>query len=182
MKNCLQLKLVTAAVLMVNSVAHAGIVNINVNGSVDNPYLMSVVGTTANVLSTTVTGRPSSFFEEFSNFTIPTLSTTSVSANTYSLNLEDTDVSEITGLTVGVWSDTHPRGSTLFGSLLGNNATHLIGHLATGQYQFGISSRLGSSAHIDPVVLQALPVPKPETHAMLLAGLGLVSLSISRRR
>ncbi|SFD90856.1 FxDxF family PEP-CTERM protein [Nitrosomonas sp. Nm166] len=184
MKNSFKLKLVAAAVLMASGVAHAGIANVPGDGSVANPYLMGVIGASPSVLAATVTGSPTSFFEEFANFTIPTLSTTSGSANTYSLNIGGINVAEITGLTVEVWDDTHPSGSTLFATLSGNNATNLIGDLAAGQYHLDISGNLGSSAHIGQysVALQALPVPEPETYAMLLAGLGLVGFSIRRRK
>ena len=184
MKNNFKLKLVAIAVFMASNVAYAGIANTSGNGSEDNPYLMGIIGASPNVLATTVTGNPNSSFEEFANFTIPTLSSVSGSANTYSLDLKDTNVADITGLTVEVWSDTHPSGSTLYASFSGNNATNVIGDLAAGQYHLDISGNLGSSAHIGQysVELQALPVPEPETYAMLLAGLGLVSFYTRRRK
>lgn len=184
MKNNFKLKLVAAAVLMASGVAHAGFANVSGNGSQGNAYDMGVIGASPSVLAVTLTGSPSSFFEEYANFTIPTLSSTSGSANTYSLNLWGINVAEITGLTVEVWNDAHPGGSTLYTTFSGNNATNLIGNLAAGQYHLDISGYLGSAAHVGQysVALQALPVPEPETYAMLLAGLGLVGFSVRRRK
>lgn len=184
MKNSLKLKLVAAAVLMASGAAHAGVANVSGNGSVGNAYDMGVIGALPSVLAVTLTGSPSSFFEEYANFTIPTLSSTSGSANTYSLNFWGMNVVEITGLTVEVWNDVHPNGSTLYATFAGNNATNLIGNLAAGQYHLDISGNLGNAAHVGQysVALQALPVPEPETYAMLLAGLGLVGFSVRRRK
>lgn len=184
MKNNFKLKLIAATVLMASSAAYAGMANVSGDGSVNNPYLMGAIASSPSVLAATVTGMHNSIFEEFANFTIPTLSSVSGSANAYSLNLWGINVSEITGLTVEVWSDSHPSGSTLFASFSGNNATNVIGDLAAGQYHLDISGMLGSSAHIGQysVALQALPVPEPETYAMLLAGLGLLGFSVRRRK
>lgn len=184
MKNSLKLKLVAAAVLMASGAAHAGIANVSGDGSVGNAYDMGVIGALPSVLAVTLTGSPSSFFEEYANFTIPTLSSTSGSANTYSLNFWGINVVEIAGLTVEVWNDTHPNGSNLYATFTGNNATNLIGNLAAGQYHLDISGNLGSAAHVGQysVALQALPVPEPETYAMLLAGLGLVGFAVRRRK
>ena len=184
MKNSFKLKLVAAAVLMASGVAHAGIANVSGDGSVANPYQMGVIGASPSVLAVTVTGSPGSFFDEFANFTIPTLSTTSGSANTYSLNIGGLNVVEITDLVVEVWNSTHPLGTFLFDTFSGNNATNLIGDLAAGQYHLDISGNLGSTASLGQysVALQAIPVPEPETYAMLLAGLGLVAFSVRRRK
>ncbi|PXW87823.1 putative secreted protein with PEP-CTERM sorting signal [Nitrosomonas sp. Nm84] len=184
MKNSLKLKLVAAAVLMASGVAHAGFANVSGDGSVGNAYDMGVIGASPSVLAATLTGSPNSFFEEYANFTIPTLSSTSGSAHSAVLNIWGINVSEITGLIVEVWSDVHPSGSTLYATFAGNNATNLIGNLAAGQYHLDISGNLGSSAHVGQyqVALQALPVPEPETYAMLLAGLGLIGFSVRRRK
>lgn len=184
MKNTFKLKLLAAAVLMASGVAQAGIANVSGNGTIANPYQMGVVGPTVNVLAATIFGSPSSSFEEYANFTIPTASTTSGSANTYTLNFAGLNVLEITGLTVEVWNDVHPNGSTLFATFSGNNATTLIGNLAAGQYHLDISGNFGSTAQMGQysVALQALPVPEPETYAMLLAGLGLIGFMARRRK
>ena len=180
MKNNFKLGLGAAAVLMASSVAHAGVANVSGNGSEDNPYLMGVIGPSASVLAATVTGSPGSFFDEFANFTISTLSSVSGSAKTYSLDLGE----DITGLTVEVWRGIHPESGTLFASFSGENATNVIGDLTPGQYHLDISGNLGSSSDTGQysVELQALPVPEPETYAMLLAGLGLVGFYTHRRK
>lgn len=190
MKNNFSLKLLAVTVLIASSAVHAGTVlsersaNVSGDGSEDNPYLMGVIGASASVLTTTVTGSPSSFFEEYANFTIPSLSNISGSANTYSLKVGGINVTEITGLTVEVWNDTHASGNTLYASFSDNNATKVIGDIAAGQYHLDISGNLENSANIGQysVALQALPIPEPETYAMLLAGLGLVSFYTRRRK
>jgi hypothetical protein len=35
---------------------------------------------------------------------------------------------------------------------------------------------------LDPIILPVLPVPEPETHAMMLVGLGMVGFFMARRR
>ncbi len=184
MENSFKLKVIAAAVLMASGVVHAGISNVSGDGSTGNAYNMGVIGPSPSILAVTLTGSPSSYFEEYANFTIPTYSSTSGSANTYSLNFWGINVVEITGLTVEVWDDAHPGGSTLYATFSGNNATNLIGNLAAGQYHLDISGHLGSAAQVGQysVAMQALPVPEPETYAMLLAGLGLVGFSARRRK
>lgn len=85
---------------------------------------------------------------------------------------------------MSVWKDTHPGTTTLYSTFAGDNFTNFVGNLDAGQYHLDINGFLGDAASVGQysVALQALPVPEPETYAMLLAGLGLVGLSTRRRK
>lgn len=188
MKNSFKLKLLAAAVLMASGVAHAGSAYLNgvaISGDgTTTAYNMGAVGASPSVLWVNVGAPANSFFEEYADFTIPTLSSASGVGNTYALNFFGVNVLEITGLTVEVWDSTHPNGNTLFATFSGNNVMNAIGNLAAGQYHLDISGYIGPNAMGGQysVALQALPVPEPETYAMLLAGLGLIGFSIRRRK
>ncbi len=95
-------------------------------------------------------------------------------------NFFGVNVLEITGLTIEVWDSTHPNGNTLFATFSGNNVMNAIGNLAAGQYHLDISGYIGPNAMGG--ILSGLPVPEPETYAMLLAGLGLIGFSVRRRK
>ncbi len=189
MKNSFKLKLLAAAVLMASGAAHAGSAYLNGvatggDGSAGNAYNMGAVGASPSVLWVNVGAPANSFFEEYANFTIPTLSSVSGVGNTYALNFFGKNVLEITGLTIEVWDSTHPSGNTLFATFSGDNVMNAIGNLAAGQYHLDISGYIGPNAMGGQysVALQALPVPEPETYAMLLAGLGLIGFSVRRRK
>lgn len=179
-----KLNLAAAAVLMTTGVANASVANVAGNGTESNPYNLGVIGASPSVLAVTLNGAPGSSFTEFANFTIPTLSTTTASANTYTLNLGGLNLFEIVGLTVSVWRDVHPSTTTLYSTFSGDNFTNFVGNLDAGQYHLDINGFLGDTASVGQysVALQAVPVPEPETYAMLLAGLGLVGLSTRRRK
>ena len=182
MKNSFKLNLVAAAVLMASSVAHAGIANVSGDGSVGNAYQMGAITPTATVLAAIVTGSPLSYFEEYADFTIAGYGQASGSASTLLLTLSNINVSEITGLTVEVWDNVHPNGSTLLTTFSGNNVTTAFGSLPNGQYHLDISGYLGSQASVGQYAVAISAVPEPETYAMLLAGLGLVGFSARRRK
>jgi hypothetical protein len=181
MKNSFKLNLVAAVVLMASSVAHAGIANVSGDGSVATPYQMVVIGPIPTVLAAIVSGSPSSYFEEYADFTIFGAGQTSGSASTLLLTLNNVNVSEITGLTVEVWNNTHPNGTTLFTTFSGNNVSNAIGFMPNGQYHLDISGYLGSNASVGQYSIAIIPVPEPETYAMLLAGLGLIGFSTRRK-
>jgi len=189
MRNNFKLKLLAAAVLMASGAAHAGSAYLNFSptggdGSQANPYDFGVVGTSVSALYVNIGRSANGLFEEYANFTIPTLSSTSGSANTYALSFSGVNVIDIQNLVVEVWDNVHPGGSTLYTTFTGDNLTHAFGNLAAGQYHLDISGQFGPNAFGGQysVALQALPVPEPETYAMLLAGLGLVGFSVRRRK
>ena len=189
MNNNFKLKLLAAAVLMASGAAHAGSAFLNGSptvgdGSQANPYDFGVVGASVSALFVNIGGPANGLFEEYANFTIPTLSGTSGAANTYALSFFGVNVIDIQNLVVEVWDNVHPGGSTLYTTFTGDNLTHAFGNLTAGQYHLDISGQFGPNAFGGQysVALQALPVPEPETYAMLLAGLGLVGFSVRRRK
>lgn len=200
MKNSFKLKLVAAAVLMASGVAYAGTGSVSLggnaltpvvgDGSQSNPYGLGSIGFPATTLLVTLGGSPGESFEEYANFTIPQLSGAYGSANTYPLSISlpvfgNLALHDIKDLTIEVWDNTHPLGNINFSTFPGNNTTTFIGNLGAGQYHLDISGHLGDAPSIIggqySVALAALPVPEPETYAMLLAGLGLIGFSVRRR-
>ncbi|AEJ03144.1 PEP motif putative anchor domain protein [Nitrosomonas sp. Is79A3] len=181
MKNSYKLNLVAAVVLMASSVAHAGIANLPGDGSQANAYQMGVISSTPTVLAAIVSGSSSSFFEEYADFTISGANLPFGSASTLLLTLNGVNVSEITGLTVEVWDNVHPNGTTLLTTFSGNNVTTPFGLLPDGQYHLDISGYLGDAASVGQYSVAISAVPEPETYAMLLAGLGLIGFSTRRR-
>ncbi|AEI99960.1 PEP motif putative anchor domain protein [Nitrosomonas sp. Is79A3] len=182
MINNFKLNLVAAAVLMASSVAHAGIANVPGDGSQANAYQMGVITPTPTVLSTIVSGSPSSFFEEYADFTISGFGQASGSANSLLLTLNGANVSQINGLTVEVWDNVHDLGTVMLTAFSGNNVTVPFGILPDGQYHLDISGNLGAEASFGQYSVAISAVPEPETYAMLLAGLGLVGFSARRRK
>lgn len=178
----LKLKLVAAAALLFSSTAFAGFGNFPGDGSVGNPYELGNIGPAPTTLSALLIGSTGSSFEEYANFTIPTFSSTTGSASTLFLSLGGFVVNDITGFAVEVWNNTHPNGTTLIASFTDDGLTHSLGDLLPGQYHLDISGTFGANLGQYSVSLQALPVPEPETYAMLLAGLGLVGFSARKRK
>lgn len=181
MKN-FKLKAVALAVLMSSSVAYAGIGNVPGDGSVGNPYDMGVIGTTPTVLSVLLTGSNGTFFEEYANFSIPSLSTVYGSASTLFLSLSGFTVADINDFSVELWDSVHPWGSNLYATFTDDGITYALGNLAAGSYHLDIAGVLGATTGQYSVSLHALPVPEPETYAMLLAGLGLIGFSLRSRK
>jgi hypothetical protein len=177
----LKLKLVAAAALLFSSTAFAGLGNLPGDGSVGNPYDFGSIGSTPTTLAVTLIGTTGDPFEEYANFTIPSFSSTTGSAATLFLSLGGHTTVDINNFLVEVWDDVHPNGSSLIATFTDDGLTHALGNLAPGQYHLDISGVLGADLGQYAVSLQALPVPEPETYAMLLAGLGLIGFSLRRR-
>jgi len=178
----LKLKLVAAAALLFSSTAFAGIgAPFTGDGSVGNPYDLGSIGSTPTTLAVTLIGTTGSSFEEYANFTIPTFSSTTGSAATLFLSLGGQNTVAIDNFLVEVWDNTHPNGANLLATFTDDGLTHSLGNLAPGQYHLDISGVLDANLGQYAVSLQALPVPEPETYAMLLAGLGLIGFSLRRR-
>jgi hypothetical protein len=180
MKDSFQLNLAVATILMASGFAHASIANVSENGLSSQLHNMAVE-VSPNVLTVTLTGSPSLFFEKYVN---PTLSNISGSANTYLLSLERINLFEIRGLTSGVWRNVFPAGSALSPTFSDNNATKLTGTLANRNYYQDTNDSSGNVVQIGEYAMarHEFPAPEPEAYAMLLVGLGLVGFSLRRRK
>jgi hypothetical protein len=153
------------------------------NGSEATPYLLGTLTGSPTVLFTQLTATPGASFEEYANFTIAAPSQVGGSANTYTLNFFGINVMEISNLQIEVWDGSHPNGSMLFSAFAGNNATNAF-TLGAGNYHLDISGTFGPNAVGGQysVAMNAMPVPEPETYALMLAGLGAVAFMARRRR
>lgn len=182
--------LAAAALVALAGSANAGMAFLNGvmqsdDGSEANAYNFGSLSETPEVLFVSVVGAAGSTFEEYANFSIDAPSGVSGSANTYALTFGNVELLDIDNLTIQVWNNTHPGGSTLFATFAGDNTTNWIGTLGAGQYHLDISGMFGPTATGGQysVALNAVPaVPEPETYALMLAGLGAVGFMARRRR
>lgn len=100
----------------------------------------------------------------------------SSSANPLNVMLGGENVSNIDGLEYTIWS-----GATAMGTFAGNNTTWTQS-LAAGDYVVKITGNAnGSSGGSYGLAMSLVPIPEPETYAMLLAGLGLIGFAARRR-
>lgn len=138
---------------------------------------VGTIGSTTQVFSHTAGS-----FEDTINFSIAGASTLNGTANNLVLSFGSLNILNITNLAVNVWNNSHPTGTTWFGSFAGDAQTYTFNLPAAGDYHVDITGIAnGLSGGTYGIALSAAPVPEPETFAMLLAGLGLVG-TIARRR
>jgi hypothetical protein len=177
-----------AAAALALSPAFAGMAVVNAgnpggNGSLADPYELGTLGSTPTVLVTTLTGTPGASFEEFANFNIATPVLVGGSANTYALSFYGVNLVDIDNLKVQVWNDSAPSHDVMYASFSGNNTTTTF-NMLPGSYHLDITGAFGSMAHAGQysVAMNAMPVPEPQTYALMLAGLACMAFIARRRR
>lgn len=156
------------------------------DGTAGNAYQMGVLTIAPKTLFVQLPsapwGGPSSFFEEFAEFSAPALSGGSAAANTYILTFNNVDTNRIDNLFVELWQGApHPFGFGPVATFSGNNTTVSFALVSGGNYHFDISGQFGPNATGGQYSLSVGLIPEPETYAMLLAGLGLMGF-VARRR
>jgi len=186
----MKLKLIAAAaVAFVAFGAQAGTALVSQNGgpltavaqsgATGDAYQLGVLGTSWTTLLATVAGA-GGFFET-ADFTVaPGTSLVNGAANTYALTFGPEILGSISDFSVVVWDNVHPNGSTTYASI-GAGGTFSV-NLAPGQYHIDVTGLVTGSGGQYSVGLQAVPVPEPETYALMLAGLGAVGFIARRRR
>lgn len=183
-------KLITAAIaaLAVTAAsAGTGFVNGTLSsgdGSVGNAYDLGMLTTDPTVLDVTLFGAPNSSFEEHANFMTSGPSQVDASGNTYTLVIKNKTVREIDNLTVNVWDNVHPNGSTLYATFSGDNTTASFVLPTAGQYHLDIDGLFGPQATGGQyeIALMSSPIPEPATGAMIAAGLASLAFIGRRRR
>jgi hypothetical protein len=121
-------------------------------------------------------------FADTINFSVAGPSTLTGSAASLTLSLGSLSLLDIAGLTVNVWNNSHPFGTTNFGSFAGGPGSYTFNLPTAGNYHVDITgTATGAFGGTYAVGLQVAAVPEPETYAMLLAGLGVMG-AIARRR
>lgn len=139
-------------------------------------------GTISGSYSTVFNVAQGVSFADTVNFSIASPSTLTGTAASLKLNFGSLSLLDIAGLTVNVWNNSHPFGTTNFGSFAGGTGSYTFNLPTAGDYHVDITgTATGAFGGTYAVGLQVAAVPEPETYAMLLAGLGVMG-AIARRR
>ena len=193
----MKLKFVAAAVLaMVALGAQAGTGLVSQNGGAlglvtetgtsANPYDIGALD--ASFSSIFVTLAAPGAFSEFATFTVPaSYNMVNAAANTYALSI--TLPLPIGQLTIGSISQfvmDIVGGSPVLPGLpyasLGAGGFVLNLGLAPGSYHLHFTGMVNGAGGQYSAAINAVPVPEPETYAMMLAGLGALGFLAHRRR
>jgi len=193
----MKLKLVAAAALaMVAMGAQAGTGFVSQNGgalglvtetgTMANPYDIGTLD--ASFSSVFVTLAAAGAFSEFATFTVPAgFNMVNAAANTYALSI--TLPLPIGLVTIGsismfnmdiVGGSPAVPGSTF--AMLGEGGSVLNLGLLPGSYHLHFTGMVNGAGGQYSAAINAVPIPEPETYAMMLAGLGALGFLARRRR
>ena len=175
-----QLAVAAAAVLSLSSaLAGTGSVNGTLtgnDGSPFNPYQLGTIGSTPTDLTATVLPDMwNSPIEEYAEFTIAAPSQVSFTGMA---------VSGIDNLWFRVFADPLPNNTGLVATLAGDGLATTFSVAAAGTYHLYITGdfNAGVSTGQYALSMNTVPVPEPESYALMLAGLGAVGFLARRRR
>jgi len=193
----MKLKFVAAAVLAMAALgAQAGTGFVSQNGGALG--LVTETGTTANPYdigtldasfsSVFVTLGAAGSFSEFATFTVPAgYNMVNAAANTYALSI--TLPVPVGLVTIGsismfmmdiVGGSPAVPGSTVAMLAAGGSVLNL--GLAPGSYHLHFTGMVNGAGGQYSAAINAVPIPEPETYAMMLAGLGALGFLARRRK
>jgi PEP-CTERM motif len=163
------------------------------NGDGLAPYLMGTVGALTTSLDVTLDIPESSSFGDFALFTIPTASNASGVATAITQNISATVFNYFSAFTAQLYSGVLDQyGGASQGTLVStfvSSSTAASGTfsaaLPSGNYFFAVYGVAGEFGGLQPqyhLAINAVPVPEPETYALLLAGLGAMGFMAKRRQ
>lgn len=156
------------------------------NGAVATPYNLGTLDTSFTTLFVTVLSSGS--FSEFAQFDIPPLyGSTNGASNTYALTITlpgptVVTIGSISTFTMEVVSGTPASPGASVGGPYGAGASFTGLPMSPGTYHLAFVGSVSGVGGQYSASIQAIPVPEPETYAMMLAGIGAISFVAWRRR
>ena len=160
------------------------------DGSTANAYDFGTLTFAPKVLSVSIANPlgancapfcGTSLIDEHANFVSLTTGAMAVSFSLTS-TLGNINNVEIENLSIALWDDVHPNGSSLLATFSGNNVTNFFTLTAGTQYHFDISGNFGTNATHGQYSIAIAAIPEPSEWALMLSGLGLMGFMARRRR
>lgn len=119
-------------------------------------------------------------FTDTVDFSVP-VNGLGTSANPLSLTLAGQNVLSIAGLTYELWGGTSSSSQLSYGKFVGNDTSYAL-NLASGSYHLTVSGATLEQRSGAYGLALISGVPEPESYAMMVLGLGLVSWTVRRRK